>query len=171
MQGGIKMDEKLLEHLNKQINKEMYSAYLYFAMSNYFININMEGFAKVVKEQAKEELNHARKIYNYLVARNEQVVLYAIEAPDTNWINPIDTIKNALAHEQFITSQYNELFELSRNLKDYATEVFLQWFIKEQVEEEDKFRTLLEKMENIDNCDCEIMHIDRNLKIDEEYVE
>ncbi len=165
------MDNKLLENLNKQLNKEMYSAYLYFAMSNYFININMEGFAKVVRQQAKEELDHARKIYNYLVARNEQITLMPIDAPDTNWINPTDAIKNALSHEQFITSLFNELFELARNTKDYATEVFLQWFIEEQVEEEDKFRTLLEKMDNIDNCDCEIMHIDRNLKIDKEYVE
>ena len=165
------MDNKLLENLNKQLNKEMYSAYLYFAMSNYFININMEGFAKVVRQQAKEELDHARKIYNYLVARNEQITLMPIDAPDTNWINPTDAIKNALSHEQFITSLFNELFELARNTKDYATEVFLQWFIEEQVEEEDKLRTLLEKMDNIDNCDCEIMHIDRNLKIDKEYVE
>ena len=163
------MDNKLLENLNKQLNKEMYSAYLYFAMSNYFININMEGFAKVVRQQAKEELDHARKIYNYLVARNEQITLMPIDAPDTNWINPTDAIKNALSHEQFITSLFNELFELARNTKDYATEVFLQWFIEEQVEEEDKLRTLLEKMDNIDNCDCEIMHIDRNLKIDKEY--
>ena len=165
------MDNKLLDGLNKQINKEIYSAYLYFAMSIYFTEINMEGFAKVIKEQAKEELTHAKKIRNYLVARNEKVNLYPVEAPDSNWINPLDAIKNALSHEQIVTKSINELFEFSREIKDYATEVFLHWFITEQVEEEDKFRTLFEKIENVENYDCEIMHIDRNLKIDEEYVE
>ena len=81
------MDNKLIEGLNQQINKELYSAYLYFGMSTYFLEINMEGFAKTIKNQAKEELEHAKKIYNYLITRDEKVNLFQIEAPDTNWIH------------------------------------------------------------------------------------
>ncbi len=165
------MDNKLLDGLNKQINKELYSAYLYFAMSTYFLETNMEGFAKVIKEQAKEEIEHAKKIYNYLIAKDEKIILYQIDAPDSNWINPIDAIKSALTHEKYVTKCIEELFKLSRDINDYSTEIFLQWFITEQVEEEDKFKTLLEKMENVQNCDCEVIHIDRNLKLDSEYVE
>lgn len=165
------MDNKLIEGLNKQINKELFSAYLYFGMSAYFVETNMEGFAKIIKEQAKEEITHAKKIYNYLITRDAKIDLFPIEAPDTNWINPIDAIKSALNHEKYVTKSIEELYSISREIKDYATEIFLQWFITEQVEEEDKFRTLLEKMENVQNCDCEIIHIDRNLKIDNEYVE
>lgn len=165
------MDSKLLEGLNKQINKELFSAYLYFGMSVYFLETNMEGFAKTIKEQAKEELTHAKKIYNYLITRNEKVNLFPIEAPDTDWINPIDAIKGALNHEKNVTKSIEELFQIAREVKDYAGEIFLQWFITEQVEEENKFQTLLDKMKNVENCDCEIVHIDRNLSLDSEYVE
>lgn len=165
------MDKNLLENLSLQINKELYSAYLYFAMSIYFLEINMEGFAKVIKNQIKEELNHAKKIYNYLLSRDEEIILNDIKAPDTNWINPYDAIKSALEHEKTITNDIKHLYEMSKETKDYATEVFLQWFIEEQVEEESKFRCLLDKIEQTKNLGCEIIHIDRNLKLDEEYIE
>ncbi|MCD8024443.1 MAG: hypothetical protein LUE64_02800, partial [Candidatus Gastranaerophilales bacterium] len=97
------MENRLLKGLDEQINKELYSAYLYFGMSVYFYEINMEGFAQMVKEQAKEELVHAEKIYSYLIARDEKISFYEIEAPETNWINPIDAIKGALEHEKLIT--------------------------------------------------------------------
>jgi len=165
------MNNNLLLGLNKQINKEIFSSYLYFAMSVYFTDINMEGFAKVIKNQAKEELEHAKKINNYLIARNEKINFFTIEAPETNWINPMDAIKSALNHEKIVTDSINNLFQIARDEKDYATEVFLHWFIAEQIEEEEKFRTLLEKIENAENCDCEIIHIDRTLELDKEYVE
>ena len=157
------MDNSLLEGLNKQINKELYSAYLYFGMSAYFKDINMEGFGKIIKEQAKEELNHAKRIYRYLITRDEKINLYPIEAPENNWINPIDAIKSALHHEKTVTSSIEKLYETSKEVKDYAGEIFLQWFIKEQVEEEEKFRNLLSKIENIKNFDCEIINMDREL--------
>ena len=81
------------------------------------------------------------------------------------------SIKGALAHEKFVTESIEELYKISRETKDYATEIFLQWFIMEQTEEENKFRTLLEKMQNVEKCDCEIVHIDRDLNISNEYVE
>lgn len=165
------MDNKLLEGLNNQINKELYSAYLYFAMSIYFMNINMEGFAKIIKNQAKEELTHAKRIYDYLILRDEKITLLPIEAPETNWINPIDAVVGALNHEKYVTDLINKLYEAAKECKDFAAEIFLQWFIEEQIEEESKFRTLKEKIENVQNCECEIVHIDRDLRLDKEYIE
>ena len=160
------MDNTLLEELNKQINKELYSAYLYFGMSAYFMDINMEGFGKIIKEQAKEELNHAKRIYKYLIARDEKINLYPIEAPENNWINPTDAIKSALYHEKSVTCSIEKLYGISKEVKDYAGEIFLQWFITEQIEEEEKFRNLLSKMENLKNFDCETINIDRDLNKD-----
>lgn len=158
------MDKILLEELNKQINKEFYSAYLYFALSLYFYEINMDGFAKMIDKQAKEELNHAKKIYNFLIARDEKISLFPIELPEYNFVNPLDGIKSALHHEKIITNSINNLYKIAHEAKDYASEVFLQWFITEQIEEEEKFRKMLSKMENIENYDCEIVNMDRRLE-------
>lgn len=165
------MDKKLLEGLNNQINKELFSAYMYFAMSIYFIETTMEGFAKIVKEQAKEELIHAKRIYDYLLLRNEKITLLPVEAPVADWINPIDAIKDALEHEKFVTDSINKLYEAAKTTKDYAAEIFLHWFIEEQVEEESKFKNLKERIEKAQSCECEIIHIDRELKLNKEYLE
>lgn len=158
------MNDNLLEGLNKQINLELYSAYLYFSISTYFHEINMDGFAKNLKSQAIEELEHAKRIYNFLITKNENVEFLNIVAPEKNWINPIDAIKSAYFHEKEITHAVNNLYESAKETKDYASEVFLQWFITEQIEEEEKFRKLLSKMENIKNYDCEIVDIDREFE-------
>ena len=160
------MDNNLLEGLNRQINQELYSAYIYFTMSAYFFEINMDGFGKLIKEQAAEELEHAKRIYGYLLARDEKIKFYPIQAPDNNWINPIDAIKSALQHEKVVTSLISKLYEISKEVKDYAGEIFLQWFVTEQVEEEEKFRNILAKLENVQNYDCEVVNMDRELKKD-----
>lgn len=165
------MDNTLLEDLNAQLNREFYAAYLYFAMATYFAEINMEGFAKLTKNHAKEELNHARKIYDYLILRDEKVQLLRIEAPDTNWNNPIDAINAALDHEKFVTENIHRLYKNSKEKNDYPLEVFLHWFVNEQVEEEHLFQSMLDKMSYIKDCTCEIVNIDRELKADKEYIE
>lgn len=167
----MKMDNTLLEELNNQLNREFYAAYLYFAMATYFTEINMEGFAKLTKNHAKEELNHARKIYDYVILRDEKVTLSRIEAPDTNWNNPIDAINAALDHEKFVTEKIHGIYKSAKENNDYALEVFMQWFINEQVEEEHLFQSMLDKMSYINDCSCEIINIDRELKIENEYVE
>ncbi len=167
----MKMDNTLLEDLNAQLNREFYAAYLYFAMATYFAEINMEGFAKLTKNHAKEELNHARKIYDYLILRDEKVQLLRIEAPDTNWNNPIDAINAALDHEKFVTENIHRLYKNSKEKNDYPLEVFLHWFVNEQVEEEHLFQSMLDKMSYIKDCTCEIVNIDRELKADKEYIE
>lgn len=155
------MNNNLLDMINKQINLELYSSYLYFSISTYFHEINMDGFAKNLKIQAQEELDHARKLYNFLIARNEKIEFLNIIAPEKSWVNPIDAIKSAYYHEKEVTLSVEKLYQLSKEVKDFSSEVFLQWFIREQVEEEEKFRKLLARMENVKNYDCEIVDIDR----------
>lgn len=167
----MKMDNTLLDNLNAQLNREFYAAYLYFAMATYFTEINMEGFAKLTKNHAKEELNHARKIYDYLILRDEKVKLLRIEAPETDWNNPIDAVNAALDHEKYVTDNIHRLYKDSREKGDYPLEVFLSWFVNEQVEEEHLFQSMLDKMSYIKDCSCEIVNIDRELKADKEYIE
>lgn len=167
----MKMDNQLLEDLNTQLNREFYAAYLYFAMATYFTEINMEGFAKLTKNHAKEELEHAKRIYDYIILRDERVNLLKIDAPDTNWNNPIDAINAALDHEKFVTDHIHRIYKKSKEKNDYALEVFIQWFVQEQVEEEHLFQSMLDKMSYIEDCSCEIVNIDRELKIESNYVE
>ncbi len=167
----MKMDNTLLDEVNAQINREFYAAYLYFAMATYFAEINMEGFAKLTKNHAKEELNHAKKLYDYLILRDEKVTLQRIEAPDTGWTNPTDAIQAALNHEKFVTENIHRLYKNATEKDDFALKVFLSWFVSEQVEEEHLFQSMLDKMNYVEDCSCEIVNIDRELKIQNEYVE
>lgn len=160
------MDNKLIELLNQQINFEFYSAYLYLAMSTYFSEINMDGFAKFMKSQAKEELEHAQKIYDYLLLRNEKISYQRIEAPDTDWVNAQDVLNDAIEHEKMISSKIHELYKIAKELDDFATMNFLNWFVEEQLEEEEKFRVLKEKIKAFDECACTLEAMDRELNKD-----
>jgi ferritin len=122
--------------LNRQVNREMYSAYLYLAMSAYFETSNMKGFAKWLRIQAKEEQGHAMKIYDYILARGGTIGLEAIEAPKAKWGSAGKVFDEVYAHEQKVTGMINNLVDLAIREKDHATFEMLQWFVKEQVEEE-----------------------------------
>ena len=126
----------ILEALNKQINAELYSAYLYISMSAYFESINLKGFANWMKVQAKEEVSHAMRIYNYVVERGGRVKLMAIEQPPIEWESPLHAFESAYNHEVKVTAMINELVDLALKEKDHATYNMLQWVINEQVEEE-----------------------------------
>ena len=169
------MDNRLIEHLNQQINFEFYSAYLYLAMSTYFSEINMDGFAKFMKSQAKEELEHAQKIYDYLLLRNEKISYQRIEAPDTDWVNAQDVLDEAIEHEKMISTiehekmistKIHELYKIAKESDDFATMNFLNWFVEEQLEEEEKFRVLREKIKAFDECACTLEAMDRELNKD-----
>lgn len=122
--------------LNKQINAEMYSSYLYLAMSAYMESISMKGFARWLRVQAKEELGHAMKFYDYVVEAGGTVRLTAIEAPKTPWKSAGAVFDQVLAHEKKVTGLINGIMDVAVKEKDYATQNFLGWFVKEQVEEE-----------------------------------
>ena len=123
--------------LNRQVNRELYSAYLYLAMSAYFETTGMKGFAKWMRIQAKEEQTHAMKIYDYVIARGGKVTLEAIEAPKAKWASAGKVFEEVYAHEQKVTAMINSLVDLAIKEKDHATFEMLQWFVKEQVEEEE----------------------------------
>ncbi len=157
------MDNRTNDLLNRQINIEFYSAYLYLAMSTYFSEINMDGFAKFMKKQAKEELEHAQKIYDYLLLRDKKITYQRIEAPDTDWISALDVLDDAIEHEKTVSAKINELYRVAKETDDYATMNFLDWFVEEQLEEEEKFRILREKIKAFDECSCTLEAMDREL--------
>ena len=131
------INEKVLDALNKQMNAELYSGYLYMAMSAYLEDKGLPGFANLEMVNAKEELDHAIKFYNYIIRRGGKVAIEAIEKPTTDWENPVAVLENVVSHEEKVTGLINDVLALSIEEKDYATSQFLQWFVDEQVEEEE----------------------------------
>lgn len=140
------MDKKLLDIINEQINKELYSEYYYLSMSAYFKNEGLDGFANFFIVQAQEEYFHAMKFFNYVYERGGQVILDEIKKPPAEFKDAADVFKKALEHEQFVTESINSIMDIARDVKDYAAQSFLNWYIDEQVEEEDSMRTLLDKV-------------------------
>ncbi len=130
------LSEKMQKAINLQINAELYSSYLYAAMSMYFESVDMSGAAKWMNSQAQEELVHAAKFMNYVNEREGRVVLDAIAKPPVEWKSVLDAFNGALEHERKVSSMINDLVTLAREENDHMTDNFLQWYVAEQVEEE-----------------------------------
>ena len=145
------ISQKMQKAFNDQINAELYSAYIYLAMSAYFEDTNFPGFAKWMQAQAGEEVEHAMKFYNHIVEREGRVELQPIEGPPKNWDNPTAIFKAAYEHECYISSRINDLMKLSQAEKDYPSYSMLQWFVDEQVEEEASTKTIADQLEMIGN--------------------
>ena len=141
------MNEKVRELLNAQINKEFYSAYLYLEFSNYFDDKGLEGFANWYMVQAQEERDHAMLFYTYLQNENQKVTLEAIDKPDKTFSCHLDVLKAGLEHEEYVTSLINDIYAAAYDVKDFRTMQFLDWFVKEQGEEETNANDLITKME------------------------
>ena len=141
------MDKKVHELLNQQINKEFYSAYLYLDFSNYFKAAGLDGFANRYMIQAQEERDHAMLFYQYLQNENMTVTLDAIAKPDKVFDAHIDVFKAGLEHEKYVTSLINDIYAAAYDVKDFRTMQFLDWFVKEQGEEETNANDLITKME------------------------
>lgn len=139
------MEIKVAELLNEQINKEMFSAYLYLDIENYFSEQGLDGFAHWYMLQASEEMEHAMKIYNYLHEEEEKITLEAIAKPDCKFKNNREPLEAALKHEKFITDSIHAIYEAAEEVKDYRTMRFLDWFVTEQAEEEVNANELLTK--------------------------
>jgi len=140
------MNEKIQNAINKQINAEIYSAYLYLAMAAYFDSKGLAGFANWMKTQYQEEMAHAMKFYDYVYERGGKVMLEAIEGPKTDFESTLNVFEETLEHEKHVTSLINGLYELASEEKDYACESFLKWFIDEQVEEESSAQEIIDKI-------------------------
>ena len=155
--------EKIQDALNKQINAELYSSYLYLSMSAYFESINLKGFASWMRVQTQEELVHAMKFYDYLIERGGKVVLSSIESPPTEWSSPLAIFENAYQHEQKVTGLINDLVDLAIAEKDHATNIILQWFVSEQVEEEASADEVVQKIKLMGDARGGIFMLDREL--------
>ncbi len=140
------LSEKMEAALNKQVNWEMYSAYLYLSMSSYLESKGLAGGAHYMKAQAQEEMIHAMKIFDFVNERGGRAVLEAIEAPPFDWDSPLAVFEHAYEHEQHVTKLINGLMDLALEERDHATQIFLQWFVSEQVEEEASASGVVEQL-------------------------
>lgn len=149
--------------INEQINKELYSAYLYLSMAAYFEGISLPGAANWMYIQAGEEREHAMKFFEHLVDRGGKVTLGAIAAPETEWAGPMAAFKAVYEHEQFVTKSINNVYEVALKEKDYPAQVLLQWYINEQVEEEKHASEIVESMKRIEAHETAVLQLDHQL--------
>lgn len=142
----LMVSEKMEKALNGQLNAEVYSGYLYLSMAAYFEDEDLDGFANWMRVQAEEELEHGMKFYDYIIRRGASVTLTSIEGPQTEWDSPAAAFNHVLEHEKMVTGLINDLVDLAIEEKDHATNNFLQWFVEEQVEEEENAMELVAKI-------------------------
>ena len=157
------LSNAIQDALNNQINKEIYSSYLYLAMSSHFAEANLSGFASWMRVQSSEEYGHAMKFYGYLIERNGHVELEVIDKPQAKFKSPADVFKQVLEHEQKVTGMITKLYELALKEKDYPTQIMLQWFLTEQVEEERNAGDILNQLKTVGDSPVSIMMMDRQL--------
>ena len=139
------MNEKVRALLNQQINKEFYSAYLYLDMANYYDELDLDGFANYYMVQAQEERDHALLFMKYMQNNGLKVTLEAIGNPDKTYTSPIEPLVAAAEHERYVTSLINAIYHEAHQDKDYRTMKFLDWFVDEQMEEEDNADSMVSR--------------------------
>ena len=149
--------------MNEQINKELFSSYLYLSMAAYFEGHNLSGFAHWMRMQEAEERVHAMKLYDYILERGGKVLLKAIEAPKTEWKSNLELAEEVAAHEGKVTASIHALYELALKEKDYAAQVMLQWFIAEQVEEEKNAAEIVANLKLIEEHGTAVLMLDHQL--------
>lgn len=158
-----KLNDKMQETLNEQINAELYSAYLYLSMAAYFESKSLVGSAHWMRLQAEEETEHAMKFFDYVNDREGRVILKSIKAPSGNWESPLAVFQDAYAHEQKVTDLINQLVKLADQVEDAATHNFLQFFVEEQVEELVSTKLIVDQLSLIGDSKPGLLMIDRQL--------
>ncbi|MFN2215807.1 MAG: ferritin [Anaerolineales bacterium] len=157
------ISKKMQDAINEQIKKEQFSSYLYLSMVAYFEEKNLPGIAKWLRLQSGEETEHAMKFFDYLVERGGRVKLAALEEPKAEWTSSLNAFEEVLKHEQFISASINSLYELALAEKDYPTQVLLQWFISEQVEEESNANEIISKLKMIEDKGTAVLMLDKEM--------
>jgi ferritin len=157
------MSEDIVEALNRQLNQELRNAYLYFAMAAYFKGLTLNGFANFFMVQAREELEHAVKIYDYITKRGWSVKLFEVVAEKTTWSSVEEAVRDFYEAEKRNTQRIWDLVELAKRNGDKATEAFLQWFVNEQVEEEEVAADLRTKVELVKGNIAALLALDNIL--------
>ena len=157
------ISQKIQDALNKQINAELYSSYLYLSMASWFEEQNLTGFAQWMSVQVQEENFHGMRMYHFLNERGGRVILKAIDAPKTDWKSPLEIFEDTYAHEQKVTKLINDLVYLAREERDNASEIFMQWFVTEQVEEEATADGIVKKLKLIKDSAQGLFMLDAEL--------
>lgn len=157
------INEKLEKAFNDQINKELYSEYLYLSMQAYFERLNLKGFVNWMSVQVQEEHAHALGMFDYLNQRGGNVQLEAIDKPETDWESPLAVFEQVLEHEEYVTSRINALMDVAEETKDRAAMSFLNWYLKEQVEEEDNVGNVLATLKLIGDDKKALLMLDKDL--------
>ena len=157
------LDKKMEDAINDQINAELYSAYLYLSVSAYFRCVDLDGAAMWMVAQSQEEQIHAIKLFDHVFTRGGTVKLAPIEGPPSEWDSPLAAFEAALQHEQYITGRINDLVDLATELEDHASASFLQWYVDEQVEEEESVGGVVEKLKLAGEAPGGLAEIDREL--------
>ena len=157
------MNEDVRTAINEQINREFHAAYLYLAMAAHFEAEALEGFAHWMRLQAQEEQGHAMRLFDYLLERGARVELGTIEAPPAGFDSPLSIAEQALEHERKVSEQINRIYALSAERGDFATQVHLQWFVAEQVEEESTGERMVERLRMAGDSRAALLILDREL--------
>jgi ferritin len=156
------ISEKMQNAINDQIKAELDSSYLYLAMSAYCESINFKGYAAWFRAQAGEERGHAMKFYDYIVDRGGRVILKAIDMPASDFGNMQKAFQQTYDHERVVTGMINHLYEMAVSEKDFATQEMLNWFVKEQVEEEASASEMLEQIKMTEGRLGSLLYLDRH---------
>ena len=157
------ISKKIHAAFNEQINHEIYSGYLYLSMSAYFISLGLDGFAHWMRVQRMEEEAHAMKFFEHLRDRDARIELGAIDKPKLKWTSPLEAFKAAYEHEKFITGTINGLYKLAEKESDYPAKVLLDWFVKEQVEEEASTSKIVQLLGRIKDSGSGLVMLDKQL--------
>ena len=157
------ISEKMQNAFNEQINKEFYSEFLYLAMKSYFANLNLQGFVNWFDVQVQEERAHAFGMYDYVLERGGNVELYTIDKPEIEGNDIIPIFEQVLKHEQYVTSRINYLADVADEVKDRAAMSFIDWYIKEQVEEEASVEKILKTLRLIKDDKKALLMLDKDL--------
>ncbi len=157
------ISERMTQALNDQINAEIFSSYLYLSMSSYASHVGLPGCANWFFIQAKEELTHAQRFCDYINSQGQRVILAAIQKPESEFTSALAMFEATLAHEKLVTGLVNDLVNLAREERDHATEIFLQWFVSEQVEEEQNASDIIAKLKLAGDQGGGLFMIDKEL--------
>jgi ferritin len=157
------LNQKVQDAINDQVNAELYSAYLYYAMAAYFESISLKGFSHWMRVQALEEMTHVQKFFSYIHDRGGQVLMKPIEAPPSEWTSPLAAFEATYAHEVQVTALINKLMDLALAESDHASCNFLQWFVGEQVEEEASVDEIVQKLLLVEKTEGGLFLLDQEM--------
>ena len=157
------LSRKVQDAINEQIKHEFYSSYFYLSMSAHLESVHLSGFARWMRLQSQDEMSHAMKLFDFVQEREGRVVLQAIDQPPAKFKSPLDVFQQALEHERKVTNMIHKLYDLAGKENDYATQVMLQWFVQEQVEEEKAAGDIVEQLKMIGDEVTALLMLDRQL--------